>query len=36
MAANLTVRMPDPAVTTATAAAGPYLTTTHCYIIGSS
>jgi len=36
MAAKLTVRMPDPAVTTATAAAGPYLTTTYDVTMGSS
>ena len=35
-AAALTVRMPDPAVTTATAAAGPYLTTTYAVTMGGA
>jgi hypothetical protein len=36
MAATLTVRIPDPAVTTATAAAGPYLTTTYDVTMGGA
>jgi hypothetical protein len=35
-AAALTIRMPDPAVTTATAAAGPYLTTTYAVTMGGA
>jgi hypothetical protein len=34
MAATLTVRIPDPAVTTATAALGPWLTTTYDVTMG--
>ena len=36
MAATLTIRIPDPAVTTATAAAGPYLTTTYDVTMGGA
>jgi hypothetical protein len=36
MAATLTIRIPDPAVTTATAAAGPYLTTTYAVTMGGA
>jgi hypothetical protein len=35
-AAALTIRMPDPAVTTATAADGPYLTTTYNVTMGGA
>jgi len=35
-AATLTIRVPDPAVTTATAAAGPYLTTTYAVTMGGA
>jgi len=36
MAATLTVRIPDPAVTTATAALGPWLTTTYDVTMGGA
>ena len=36
MAATLTVRIPDPAVTTATAALGPWLTTTYAVTMGGA
>jgi len=36
MAATLTVRIPDPAVTTATAALGPWLTTTYEVTMGGA
>ena len=36
MASTITVRMPDPAVTTATAAAGPYLSTTYAVTMGGA
>ena len=36
MAATLTVRIPDPAVTTATAALGPWLTTTYNVTMGGA
>jgi hypothetical protein len=36
MAATLTIRIPDPAVTTATAADGPYLSTTYDVTMGGA
>jgi len=36
MSATITVRMPDPAVATATAAAGPYLSVTYDVTLGGS
>jgi len=36
MAATLTIRIPDPAVTTATAAAGPFLSTTYGVTMGGA
>ena len=34
--ATITIRTPDPAVTTATAAAGPYISTTYVVTLGGS